>query len=243
MTPLWRLAYQLWMLGFNFTALAARVSLVAVFGDLLAEPFRTVASVLFDAANFCWEADGVLLGLIAFWNDLRYGNLINDLLQRVFWRWSQLRTDPYGFVNDMVAGLFPGWGAFRADPATYIRNRLIDRWPELGPLLRNPLDWLRTRLEYNLGLGAGFFSDPLGAIKGWFYNRYPSLRNFFEDPGYWLRTQLRTRWGVDLDLLDDPTAWAWRRLIDSVERYAVTYLDWLLRIVADLANRAWTTKV
>ena len=243
MTPLWRLAYQLWMLGFNFTALAARVSLVAVFGDLLAEPFRTVASVLFDAADFCWEANGVLLDVVNLWNDLRYGNLVNDLIQRVFWLWSWLRSDPWGFVNEMVAGLFPGWDSLRADPATYIRDRLINRWTYLGPLLRTPLEWLRTRLEDNLGLGLGFFDDPLGAIRVWFYDTYPSLDGLFESPGYWLRTQLRARWGVDLDLLDDPTAWAWRRLIDSVERYAVTYLDWLLRIVADLANRAWTTKV
>lgn len=243
MTPLWHLAYELWKLGYQFTGLGAKVRVVAVFGELLATPFLAIASILFDAADFCWDANEVLLQVINLWNDLRYGNLINDVLDRVFWRWSQLRTDPWGFVNDMVRGLFSGWDSFRADPALYIRTRLVNRWPDLGPLFSDPRGWLRTTLEYNLGLGVGFFSDPLGAIRSWLYQRYPVLWGLFESPSTWLRSMLTVRLGVDVDLLDNPTAWVWRHIMESVERYAVSYVDWIVGVVADLVNRAWSVRV
>ena len=243
MTPLWDLAYRLWLLGARFASLAGAVSTVAVFGELLAAPFRAISSIFFDAANLCWDANETLLQVVNLWNDLRYGGLINDVLDRVFWRWSQLRTDPQGFVNDMVQGLFSGWAALRSDPALYLRNRLIDRWPDLGPLLKDPLTWLRTRLEYNLGLGVGFFADPLGAIRSWLYQRYPVLWGLFESPSTWLRSMLTVRMGVDVDLLDNPTAWVWTHVRESVERYAASYIDWIVDVAADLINRAWSTRV
>ena len=242
MTPLWHLAYRLWLLGARFASLAGAVSMVAVFGELLASPFRAISSALFEAADFCWDANEVLLQIISLWNDLRYGTLINDVLERVFWRWSQLRTDPQGFVNDMMQGLFPGWTALRSDPALYLRNKLIDRWPDLGPLLRDPLTWLRTRLEYNLGLGVGFFADPLGAIRSWLYQRYPVLWGLFESPSTWLRSMLTVRMGVDVDFLDNPTVWVWRHVTVAVEDYAAAQIEWVVGIAADLISRAWRLK-
>lgn len=243
MTPLWHLAYRLWLLGARFASLAGAVSTVAVFGELLAAPFRAISSTLFDAAEFCWDANETLLQVINLWNDLRYGNLINDVLDRVFWRWSQLRSDPWGFVNDMVQGLFSGWAALRSDPALYIRTRLVNRWPDLGPLFTDPLTWLRTRLEYNLGLGVGFFADPLGAIKRWVYERYPVLKGLFETPTFWLRGQLTERLGVDRDFLDSPRAWVWRQVREAIEDYAADYIEWVVGVASDLIKRAWSARV
>jgi hypothetical protein len=237
------LAYELWKIGARFAQLAGVVSVVAVFGELLAGPFRAIAGFFFDAANFCWDANETLLDLINLWNQLRWGTLINDVLDRVFWRWHQLRTDPWGFVNDMVRGLFWDWDSFRADPALYIRNRLTGRWPDLGPLFADPVSWLRTRLEYNLGLGVGFFADPLGAIRRWLYERYPILWGLFESPTTWLRSMLTVRMGISTDLLDNPTRWVWERTMDGVERYAASRVDWLVSIAADLINRAWSVRV
>jgi hypothetical protein len=219
------------------------VSIVAVFGELLASPFRAISSTLFDAAEFCWDANETLLQVINLWNDLRYGNLINDVLDRVFWRWSQLRSDPWGFVNDMVRGLFPGWDSLRADPALYIRNRLTGRWPDLSPLFADPLTWLRTRLEYNLGLGVGFFADPLGAIRRWLYERYPVLWGLFESPTTWLRSMLTVRMGVSVDLLDNPRAWVWRQFKEAVEAYAWSEIEWLLGTLGDLIEKSWDMRV
>lgn len=242
MTPLWELAYELWLLGTQFTALQARVLGVAVFGDLLAIPFGAIAHILYTASARCFDADRLLLDLQRFWHDLQWGYLINDLISRVFWWWDRLRSDPRGFVNDWISDLFPGWGHFRSDPRGYILDRIYDWYPELREFLRDPWGWLRVALEWRLGLGSGFFADPLGNIVGRIYARYPELQGAFADPTGWLRDQLVWRLGIEREFLDDPRAWVWEQLRYSIERNLQAHLHWLVGVVAETVSNVWGMK-
>lgn len=241
--PLWDLARALWDLGARCTSIAVYLAPIFVLGQHLTPRFLQLASLFFRAAAFTWDANRALIQTQIWINRIRWEGGINDLIRAVFGWWDQLRRTPWIFVSEMIVRVWPSWRRFYQDPGGFVLGKITDRYPELRKLLNDPWDWIRQAIEIRLGLGAGFFADPLRHIKRWIYQTYPQLKGLFDYPHKWIRRQLIERFGLDPDLLDDPTAWAWKMITRSIERYLQSRLDWLIRIVAETVKNVWVMRV
>jgi hypothetical protein len=202
---------------------------VWMLGKWLAWPFYYLSSYFNNARDKCWEADQDLVFAITWVKGLIEGNLIADILERIWYEFTLLRNDPVGWVKakiDQVSGelrylrldplgwiqsrlyfAFPIFYTLLGNSGWWIYSKLNERYPEVGSFIRDTWGYLKSRIINIFFWARELDINPSTAVIGWINNRIGWFWSFVNSPSVFVYERLKRR-NYDINLLlTNPIQW------------------------------------
>lgn len=249
----------------EFEATAVAIDGVPIIGEYLAMPFYWMTYYINEAAYWLDEADTWISSLdvdsiidnfsiwvmtwlgampwdFIFFEDNLFGFCLYkmglpmmdalmasyDLLTYLQWRmivW-------WGFLEDLVY-----------DAAGWIRDQIVDMWPILEGLFDDPIAWVMYRLEADMWEVLLFRDD----IPAWLFYRltgsYTDALFFKWNLIEYVKWKLRSHWPFLDEILLDPLGWFWRNLMEAIDTYIDTHIEWLVSTCGRVISLIWQTEV
>jgi len=233
-TGLWGLGFRFELIALRFDKLDNDTKDVWLLGKWLSYSFYAIGYYFFAARDLVWSADDSLVDAISWIKGITDGNVIVDILERLWYEFRYLKADPIGWVRtkiDQVSGELRflrtdpyGWMRSRlylAIPAFYsilgnsgwwVYSKLTERYPELGAFIRNTTGFIRDKIIGTFAWARALDWNPSQTVIDWLTSRAPWFHSFIVNPSVTL-VDLLLRYNYDFGLLvSNPLQWFKQRL-------------------------------
>lgn len=221
------LGWALYQAAMWFFRISDTIGGVPFLGQYLRWPFEWIGDQLETAALAVWLFAERYKGVTDFVGDLLSGQLLSELLGRLWWDWRTFIDDPAGYVIDIIADYWPEIALLLTDPGSLIEGWLWERVPWLYELLDDPWGWLAGVIEPHWPEWSRFVADPGATIGEWLDERYPGVWQFLSDPDGWLKERIYDLTGLETAFWDDPVGWVRDYVIEHRDTHVENSRAWL----------------
>jgi len=139
---------------------------VWLIGKWLSWPFWFLSVYFNVARDKSWEADQDLVYAITWVKGLVDGNVIGDILEKIWFEFSFLKRDPIGWVRAKIDEVSGELRFLRLDPMGWMRSRVYFAFPVFHSLLGNSGWWVYNELNKRYPEIGSFIRDTWGFIRG-----------------------------------------------------------------------------
>lgn len=207
--------------------LADGIKDIPIIGPLFFPTVDTLAIVIDDISLLVHEFEPQYLAVLAFVRDITGLTLLNDLIQRAFFEWNELRYTPRAWFHRKLIRVWPDYELFVNDPARMIEGWLTDRWFGLWDIIHDATGWVYEQLVTLWPAFRGFRDNPAYWVETWLVSRRPEFGRWLYYPQGWLKDTIIDILGLGEFDWNDPwgyITWQWKRKIEARHPY---YVNWI----------------
>lgn len=164
-TGLWGLGFRFELIGLRFEDLRNDIADIWLLGVWLSYPFYAIGYYFFAARDLVWQADNSLVYAISWIKGITEGNVIVDILERLWYEFAYLKADPIGWVRTKIDQVSGELRFLRTDTYGWMRSRLYFAFPAFYNILGNSGWWVYTRLNERYPEFGQFIGNTWGYIR------------------------------------------------------------------------------